>query len=108
MADYSQFNDELKDRTGLPGFDFGTDLGRDQLSRLLGAIAIRDREDNPGFMITSLVGRKGDFEPGKGFYELAKSWDYRFESTKDGRFEFWQKQLRLTREVLQEAPRVRS
>lgn len=109
VVNYTQFNDELEDRTGLQGFDFESELGRDQLSHLLGAIAERDREDNPGFMITSLVGRKGDYGPGKGFYELAHSWNYKFDaSTKDGRFNFWQEQLMLTRAALEKAPRVRS
>jgi hypothetical protein len=108
VVNYTQFNGTLEDRTGLQGFDFESDLGRDQLSHLLGAIAARDREDNPDFMITSLVGRKGDYEPGKGFYDLAQSWNYKFDvTTKDGRFNFWQEQLKLTREALEKAPRVR-
>lgn len=72
LIEYGQFNTDLADATGLRTFDLGTDRGRADISRLLVMIHELDWDESNPYMLTSLVKLKGDNNPGKGFFTLAR------------------------------------
>lgn len=71
LIDYGEFNRELAEATGLPGFDLSTDRGRADISHLLVRIHNLDWDEESPYMLTSLVKLSGVNHPGKGFFTLA-------------------------------------
>jgi hypothetical protein len=72
LTSYTEFNAVLEQRTGLPKFDFSSDRGRADVGRLLEAIAVRELEDHPAVLLTSLVIYLNANDAGPGFYALAE------------------------------------
>ncbi|MBO3084117.1 hypothetical protein [Cellulomonas fengjieae] len=87
---YTELNRELVERTGLPGFDFSSELGRAAMGHLLYLIVSRDYPDS-GFMLSALVHYVGGNEPGPGFYALGKDKGL-FHASGD-KLAFWVTQL---------------
>lgn len=93
LIDYQDFNRELSDATGLPGFDLGTEQGRADISHLLVRISERDWEDGNDYMLTSLVKLSGENYPGKGFFTLAEQEGLYDPSEPE--LEFWSHQVSM-------------
>ena len=92
LTNYGEFNTALVEATGLPGFDLTSDLGRAGMGTLLGRIAIQDWAVNPDFMLTALVKRTVENNPGKGFFKLAEQEHFFDPATRD-ELDFWQEQV---------------
>jgi hypothetical protein len=89
---YTEFNNDLREETGLSGFDFNTERGRAELGRLLGLIVDRDQKVRPGLMMSALVTQKNGNIPAAGFYNLAKNKEWIHPG--DDRDKFWVDQLK--------------
>lgn len=92
-----EFNAQLTEATGLPGFDLRTDRGRADISHLLVLIHDLDWDESNPYMLTSLVTLSGGNRPGKGFFTLARDRDlYNPDDSEDA---FWSEQVRLAQEA---------
>lgn len=98
LTNYGDFNKELAEATGLPGFNLNAEDGRADISRLLVRIAERDWEDGNEYMLTSLVKLTGENHPGQGFFTLAEQED-QYDPKTEPQMDFWQRQVRLAHEA---------
>ncbi|WP_422759024.1 hypothetical protein [Paenarthrobacter sp. C1] len=97
LVEYGEFNAQLTEATGLPGFDLRTDRGRADISHLLVLIHDLDWDESNPYMLTSLVTLSGGNRPGKGFFTLARDRDlYNPDDSEDA---FWSEQVRLAQEA---------
>jgi hypothetical protein len=100
LTTYTELNEVLVQRTGLPGFDFSRAADRAAMGHMLGLAADRTFAES-GLLISALVRYKYENGPGTGFYGLASDDEHRLLSKKATameRMDFWALHVRKVQE----------
>ncbi len=94
QSTYTELNQVLSQRTGLPRFDFDLESERADMGRLLGRVTA-ETFDRIGAMLSSLVVYLNANDAGPGFYKLAIQMElFPPAANADQRLEFWIGQVR--------------
>ncbi|MEV6261933.1 hypothetical protein AB0M42_14440 [Streptomyces sp. NPDC051784] len=99
ITSYTDLSSALAERTGHRPFDFEHADERAAMGHLLGLIVERNQvsmPSDPPLMLSALVSYLGANDAGPGFYQLAKEQQLlSMSASKDERFDFWIKQVKL-------------